>query len=49
MEKMWSGMQMLSVRNQEVRMLLLTECEWKIIKVRIVKIVKINVIMKIFN
>ena len=49
MEKMWSGMQMLSVRNQEVRMLLPTECEWKIIKVRIVKIVKINVIMKIFN
>ncbi|GES91264.1 zinc finger BED domain-containing protein RICESLEEPER 2-like [Rhizophagus clarus] len=32
MEKMWNGVRMLAVRNQEVQMLMPTEEEWKIIE-----------------
>lgn len=40
MEKMWSGLQMLAIRNHEVQMLLPSESEWKIIRVS-----KINKLM----
>ncbi|GBC05963.1 hypothetical protein RclHR1_06530003 [Rhizophagus clarus] len=33
MEKMWNGVRMLAVRNQEVQMLMPTEADWKIIRI----------------
>jgi hypothetical protein len=33
MERIWNGVRMLAVRNQEVRMLMPTEADWRIIEV----------------